>query len=74
MAAHLVVGYFYVVMGLVTPVYVLVPLLMLWVALFVAAMWLLPRRPVLVLAIPLAAAAVLVGVVAFGGAVLGWTA
>jgi hypothetical protein len=73
-AAHLVVGYFYLVAGLVTPLYGLVVLWILWLALLVVAIWMLRRHPLWVLEVPLFAVAILVGVTAFGGAFLGWTA
>ena len=72
--AHLVVGYFYLVGGLVIPGYVLLPL---WLLLLVLATllvrWSLMRSwwtP----AIPVAAAAVLVLTLVVGGNVLGWQA
>jgi len=73
-AAHLVVGYFYLVAGLVTPVYGLVVLWILWLALLAVAIWMLRRHPLWVLAVPLVALGILVGVTAFGGAFLGWSA
>jgi hypothetical protein len=73
-AAHLVVGYFYLVAGLVTPLYGLIILWILWLALLAVAIWMLRRHPLWVLEVPLFAVAILVGVTAFGGAFLGWTA
>jgi len=69
---HLVVGYFYLVGGLVIPGPVLIPLWILWLAL---AAWLLRlalRRSWWTPAVPVAAAAVLVIVVVLGDQVLGW--
>ena len=73
-AAHIVVGYFYLVAGLVTPFYGLIVLWVVWVALLVLAIWMLRRRPLLALAVPLVALGILVGVTALGGAFLGWSA
>ncbi|MDP5182425.1 hypothetical protein QOZ88_07220 [Blastococcus sp. BMG 814] len=73
-AAHLVVGYFYLVSGLAVPLYALLPLWVLWlvlaawlVRLALARSWWTPMVPVL-------AAAVLVLTVAVGGWLLGWQA
>jgi hypothetical protein len=73
-AAHLVVGYFYLVAGLVTPLYGLIVLWILWLALLAVAIWMLRRHPLWVLAVPVVALGILVGVVTLGGAFLGWTA
>jgi hypothetical protein len=73
-AAHLVVGYFYLVAGLVTPFYGLIVLWVIWVALLVLAIWMLRRHPLRALAVPLVALGILVGVTALGGAFLGWSA
>ena len=73
-AAHLVVGFFYAVSGLAIPLYALVPLWILWVAL---AFWLLKlaiRRSWWTPAVPLVAAAVLVLTAVVGDAYLGWVA
>ena len=72
--AHLVVGYFYLVGGLVIPGYVLLPLWLLWLVLATLLVrWALMRSwwtP----AIPVAAAAVLALTLVVGGNVLGWQA
>jgi hypothetical protein len=73
-AAHLVVGYFYLTAGLVTPLYGLVILWILWLGLLAVAIWMLRRRPLLVLLVPVVALAILVGGVSLGGALLGWSA
>ena len=73
--AHLVVGYFYLVGGLVIPGYVLIPLWMLWLVL--AAGWSGWRsgRSWWTPVVPVAAAAVLVADArARGRQVLGWQA
>jgi len=72
--AHLVVGYFYLVGGLVIPGYVLVPLWVLWL---VFATWLI--RLALVRSwwtpvVPVTAAAVLALTLIVGGNLLGWQA
>ncbi len=72
--AHLVVGYFYLVGGLVIPGYVLFPLWLLWLVLATLLIRLALQRSWWTPAIPVGAAAFLVAVVAFGGQVLGWQA
>jgi hypothetical protein len=72
--AHLVVGYFYLVGGLVIPGYVLIPLWILWL---VFATWLI--RLALVRSwwtpvVPVTAAAVLALTLIVGGNLLGWQA
>jgi hypothetical protein len=72
--AHLVVGYFYLVGGLVIPGYVLIPLWILWL---VFATWLIRLavgRSWWTPVVPVAAAAVLAGTLIVGGNVLGWQA
>jgi hypothetical protein len=71
---HLVVGYFYLVGGLVIPGYVLLPLWLLWlgmatwlIRLTVARSWWTP-------VVPVTAAAVLALTLVVGGNVLGWQA
>lgn len=72
--AHVVVGYFYLVAGLVTPVYGLIVFWIVWAALFVVALRMLRRHPLRILPIPLAAFGILLGGMSLGGAVLGWSA
>ena len=72
--AHLVVGYFYLVGGLVIPGYVLVPLWALWL---VFATWLIRlalSRSWWTPLVPVTAAAVLVLVIVLGEQVFGWQA
>ena len=71
-AAHFVAGYFYVAAGLVAPLYGIVVLWILWVALLAVAVWLLRRHPLWILAIPFVAVGILYGGIAFGETVLGW--
>lgn len=73
-AAHLVVGFFYLTAGLVTPAPWLVGLILVWVALLVVAILLLRRRPLLVLVVPVVALGLLIGGISLGKALLGWTA
>jgi hypothetical protein len=72
--AQLVVGYFYLVSGLVAPLWAVVALLVCWAVLTVAGVRLAQRRSYLVLLVPVLAAATWFAVMWFGGAVLGWTA
>lgn len=72
--AHLVVGYFYLTAGLVTPVSWLVGFLLVWVVLLVVGVLLLRRHPLWVLMVPALALVLLVGGVSLGGALLGWNA
>ena len=73
-AAHLVVGYFYLAAGLVVPLYGIVIFWIVWAALLALAIWLLRRHPVWILAIPIVAVGILFGGIALGGALLGWSA
>lgn len=72
--AQLVVGYFYLATGLVAPLWAVVILLVWWVILTFVGALLVRRRSYLVLLVPVVAAATWVGVLWFGGEVLGWTA
>lgn len=73
-AAHLVVGYFYLASGLVVPPVWVAVFIIIWMALLVVAIVLLRRHPLWVLLIPVIALAVLIGGVTLGGALLGWQA
>lgn len=68
---HVVVGYFYLVSGLVVPGYALVPLWALWIV-FAVAIWRMRSRPAVVLAVPFVAAGVWFVVLTAGGAWWGW--
>jgi hypothetical protein len=73
-AAHLVVGYFYLVGGLVIPMPVLLVLWLLWLVLAALLIrWTLERSWVTPL-VPVGAAVVLVLTAVVGGTVFGWTA
>lgn len=73
-AAHLVVGYFYLASGLVVPPLWVLVFLAVWVALLVLCIALLRRHPLWVLLVPLIALALLVGGVTVGEALGGWQA
>ena len=73
-AAHLVVGFFYLLGGLAIPGQVLLPLWALWVGLAVWLVRLAVRRSWWTPAVPLAAAAVYLLVIKVGDQVLGWQA
>ena len=73
-AAHLVVGYFYLAAGLVAPLYGIVVFWVLWAALLGLAIWLLRRHPLWILAVPIVAVAILFGGIALGESLLGWSA
>jgi hypothetical protein len=72
--AHLVVGYFYLVGGLVIPGYVLIPLWILWLVLAAFLIRWAVRRSWWTPAIPVGAALFLVLVLVVGDQVLGWQA
>jgi len=71
---HLVIGYFYLVSGLVVPFYALVPLWAWWLFLAVLLVRLAIRGSWWAVAIPLVAAVSWFLVVFGGGQLLGWTA
>jgi hypothetical protein len=70
---HLVVGFFYLVSGLVAPLWALAVLWVIWLAL-AYLMWRWRTKPFVVLAIPFVAAAIWWGVITLGDVLLGWTA
>ncbi|WP_309125122.1 hypothetical protein [Kocuria sp.] len=72
--AHLVAGYFYLVSGLVAPLWAVVLLLVWWVVLTAVGVRLVRTRSYLVLLVPVVAAATWFGLLWFGEQVLGWTA
>jgi hypothetical protein len=73
-AVHLPVGLLYLVSGLVVPEYGIAVLLAIWTLLLVVLLRLPTSRPAYALLVPATAFALWVGVLAFGGAFLGWTA
>jgi hypothetical protein len=72
--AHLVVGYFYLVGGLVIPGAVLIPLWIFWLVLAAWLVRLAILRSWWTPVVPLIAAAVLVLMLVVGDSVLGWQA
>ncbi|MFI7481461.1 hypothetical protein ACH9EU_03490 [Kocuria sp. M1R5S2] len=70
--AHLVAGFFYLSSGLVAPLPAVAMLLLWWAVLACAGMWLVARRSYLVLAVPVVAVLTWLGLMWFGGALLGW--
>ena len=71
---HLVVGYFYLVSGLVVPGYALIPLWIWWIVLaFVLVRWAI-RGSWWTAAVPVVAAVTWFAVVFGGGALLDWQA
>ncbi|MGY2081755.1 hypothetical protein [Modestobacter sp. SYSU DS0657] len=73
-AAHLTVGYFYLTSGLAVPLYALLPLWLLWLALAAWLIRLAAARSWWTPLVPLAAAALLVLSLVVGDAFLGWQA
>ena len=72
-AAHLVAGFYYLASGLLAPLWAVLLLLVVWAVLAWVGARLVKRRSYLVLLVPVVAAAVWLGVMSLGGAVLGWT-
>lgn len=70
---HLVVGWFHLTSGLVAPPWAVVLLNVEWLALAVA-IWRFRHRPPVALSVPFVSAGILLIVLWFGGAVLGWSA
>jgi len=72
--AMLAIGYIYLVSGLAAPAWAMALLAVVWVGLVATAVRLARYGSLLVLAVPLVAAAVWVVVVLVGGEFLGWQA
>jgi hypothetical protein len=72
--AHLLVGYVYLISGLVVPFYALLPLWAWWLFLLVTLVRLAIRGSWWVLAVPGVAAVTWILVVLGGGELLDWTA
>ncbi|HEX2053140.1 MAG TPA: hypothetical protein VHJ78_05350 [Actinomycetota bacterium] len=70
---HLAAGFFYVTSGLVAPLWAVLLLLLIWVALGIAG-FRNKHRPLYVLAVPVAAALVWLLIVQGGSTLFGWTA
>ena len=71
---YLPIGLLYLISGLVVPLYGVALLLTAWALLLIVLFRLLATRPAWALLIPALAVALWVGVLAFGGSVLNWTA
>lgn len=72
---HDLVGvFFYLPSGLVTPLYGLILLALIWLALFFVVLRWRPANAWLALLVPVGAAAIWFAVLMLGGEVLGWTA
>jgi hypothetical protein len=74
LAAMLVLAPFFVSSGLIAPVWAVIVLVALWLALFVLGCLWIRRKPLWVVPLPFVAAAIWLGVMSAGGAWLGWTA
>jgi hypothetical protein len=74
LAAFLATLPFYLASGLVAPVWAIAVLLIVWLGLLAAAIWLLrSRRPLWVLAVPVVAWLIWYGAISAGERWLGWT-
>jgi len=71
---HVLVGFPYLVSGLVAPGYGVAGLMGIWIGLLVLLLRLRPTRPLLALLVPPAALAIWNAVIGLGGSLLGWTA
>jgi hypothetical protein len=71
---YLPIGLLYLISGLVVPLYGVVLLFAAWALLLIVLFRLLATRPAWALLIPALAVVLWVGVLAFGGSVLNWTA
>ncbi len=74
LAALLGLGMFYLASGLVAPLWAVIALVAVWLGLIALGLVWFRAHPLRVIALPVIAAAVLVGAISAGGAWLGWTA
>ncbi|HEX5540580.1 MAG TPA: hypothetical protein VFX60_03300 [Micromonospora sp.] len=74
LAGHAFLFFWYVASGLLAPMWAVIGLLVVWMALLAAASRLLRTRPALVPLVPAAAFLLWVAVISAGEAWLGWTA
>lgn len=74
MAAMAVIGVFYLSSGLVAPLWAVVGLILLWIALVVIGIRWFRRHPLRVLALPVIAVVIWFSVLTLGERLLGWTA
>ncbi|MET1006238.1 MAG: hypothetical protein ABWX96_11850 [Propionibacteriaceae bacterium] len=74
MLALLVLAPFFLASGLVAPLWAVIVLCAIWVALFVTGILWFKRRPLWTLPLPVVAVLIWLGGVSAGEALLGWTA
>jgi hypothetical protein len=74
LAGHLAVLIWYLASGLLAPLWAVVGLLVIWVALLVVGVRLWRTRPAWMLAVPVVAAVIWFAVITAGESLLGWTA
>ena len=74
MAALLVIGYYYLASGLVAPLWAVVGLMIIWVALVVLGIRWFRSHPWRLVALPVIAVLVWLGALTLGERLLGWTA
>lgn len=74
MAAMAVIGFYYLVSGLMAPIWAVIGLLAFWVFLVVLGIRWFRLHPLRVLLLPVIAAVVWYGVMSLGDVLLGWTA
>ena len=74
LAGHLAVLIWYAASGLLAPLWAVIGLLVIWVALLGVGLWLRTRRPLWMLAVPVVAVVIWFAVISAGDAWLNWTA
>jgi hypothetical protein len=74
MAAMAVIGVFYLSSGLVAPLWAVVGLIIIWIALVVIGISWFRRHPLRVLVLPVVAVLIWFAVLTLGERLLGWTA
>ena len=74
LAGHLAVLIWYLASGLVAPLWAVIGLLVIWVALLVVGLRLWRSRPAWMLAVPVVAVAIWFAVISAGEKFLNWTA
>ena len=74
MAAMAVIGVFYLSSGLMAPLWAVVGLILIWIALVVIGIRWFRRHPLRVLALPVIAVLIWFAVLTLGERLLGWTA
>jgi hypothetical protein len=71
---HAVVGWLVLSLGLLAPIWAVLPLLALWAVVGVLGWRGRRRHPIVTMLLPLATAGLVLGLVAIGGELFGWTA